>query len=111
MIDVQDIYDEFNGGVRDPYAICAFLDFVQTDPLQSREHILLANLLDKSWRDGRNLQMADLIRGLQSPPFDKVGFVDLETFFPARERMELSLQLNNLLAAPGFEARVPGPVF
>lgn len=81
---------------------------IDADPLQSREHILLANLLDKSWRDGRNLQIADLIRGLQSPPFDKVGFVDLETFFPEKDRFSLAMRVNNLLASPGFAGWLEG---
>ena len=81
---------------------------IDADPLQSREHILLANMLDKSWRDGRNLQMADLIRGIQSPPFDKVGVVDLETFFPEKERFGLAMRVNNLLASPGFAGWLEG---
>jgi hypothetical protein len=81
---------------------------IDADPLQSREHILLANLLDASWRGGRNLQMADLIRGLQSPPFDKVGVVDLETFFPEKDRFGLAMRVNNLLASPGFAGWLEG---
>ncbi len=78
------------------------------DPLQSREHILLANLLDASWRAGRNLTIEDLIRGLQKPPFDKVGVVDLETFFPEKERFALAMRVNNLLASPGFAGWLQG---
>jgi hypothetical protein len=81
---------------------------IDADPLQSREHILLANLLDTSWRDGRHLQMADLIRGLQSPPFDKIGVIDLETFFPEKDRFGLAMRVNNLLASPGFAGWLEG---
>src|SRR5215207_4507896 len=52
--------------------------------------------------------MAALIRTLQSPGFDKVGVMDLESFYPAKERFELSMQLNNLLASPGFSAWMTG---
>ena len=45
---------------------------------------------------------------MQTPPFEKVGVLDLESFFPAKERFELAMQLNNLLAAPGFEAWLEG---
>ena len=38
----------------------------------------------------------------RTPPFDKVGVVDLESFFPAKDRFELAMRLNNLLASPGF---------
>jgi len=81
---------------------------IDADPLRSREHILLASLLDKSWRDGVNLQIADLIRGIQSPPFDKVGLLDLETFFPAADRFSLAMSINNLLASPGFAGWLEG---
>jgi len=81
---------------------------IAADPLRSREHILLASLLDKSWRDGVNLQVADLIRGIQSPPFDKVGVLDLEAFFPAADRFSLAMSINNLLASPGFAGWLEG---
>lgn len=81
---------------------------VDSDPISGREHILLANLLDYSWRKGQDLDLAGLIRGIQSPPFDKVGFIDLETFFPAKERFGLAMQLNNLAASPGFSAWLEG---
>ena len=76
--------------------------------MSSREHILLANVLDQSWRAGRDLDMAGLIHAVQSPPFDKVGVIDLETFFPAKERFALAMKLNNLIASPGFAAWMEG---
>lgn len=76
---------------------------LDADPLKSREHILLSNLLDRSWRDGKDLDLGSLIRGIQTPPFDRLGVLDLESFFPANERFQFAMQLNNLLASPGFE--------
>lgn len=81
---------------------------IDADPLRSREHILLANLFDKSWRDGVSLQIADLIQGIQAPPFDKVGLLDLETFFPKADRFSLAMSINNLLASPGFSGWLEG---
>ena len=81
---------------------------LEGDPLRSREHILLANILDRAWRDGQSVDMPTLIRYLQQPPFDKIGVMDLESFFPAKERFALSMQLNNLLASPGFSAWMTG---
>src|SRR5688572_7079766 len=77
-------------------------------PPRSREHTLLATLLASAWREGRDLDLSSLIQQLQSPPFQKVGVADLESFFPARERFELAMQLNGLLAAPGFEQWLEG---
>lgn len=81
---------------------------IDADPLRSREHILLSNLLDHGWRARRNLDMATLIRTIQNPPFDKVGVMDLESFYPAKDRFELSMSLNNLLASPGFSTWMEG---
>jgi DNA helicase HerA-like ATPase len=81
---------------------------VDADPLRSREHILLATLLDRSWRAGENLDMADLIRAIQDPGIERIGVLDLESFFPSAERFALAMQLNNLLASPGFETWMAG---
>lgn len=81
---------------------------VDADPLQSREHILLSNLVDRAWREGRDLELAALIGEIQKPPFEKLGVLDLESFFPAKDRFAFSLRLNNLLASPGFASWMNG---
>ncbi|QOJ37154.1 MAG: ATP-binding protein [Nitrospira sp.] len=81
---------------------------VEADPITSREHILLSSILDQAWRAGQDLDLAALIHQIQSPPLTKVGVLDLESFFPAKERFALAMQLNNLLAAPGFAAWMEG---
>ncbi len=81
---------------------------VEADPIQSREHILIATILDSAWKQGRDLDVAALIQQIQSPPVAKVGVLDVDSFFPAKERFALSMKLNNLLAAPGFSAWMEG---
>ncbi len=81
---------------------------IDADPLKSREHILLSSLLDAAWRKGEDLDLAALIGQIQKPPFDKVGVFDLETFFPAKDRLGMAMAINNLLAAPGFSAWMEG---
>lgn len=78
------------------------------DPLTSREHILVCNILDHVWKQEQALDLAGLIGLVQKPPFSRVGVLDLESFFPAAERQALALRLNNLLAAPGFDAWTRG---
>ena len=80
----------------------------EADPVQSRDHILLSNILDRAWREGRSLDIAAIIHEVQQPPFEKVGVFDLETFYPARERLGLAMALNNLIASPGFAAWMEG---
>ena len=81
---------------------------VKADPIQSREHILIANLIDHAWREGKSLDIPELIRGIQSPPFETVGVFDLDTFFPANDRTALAMRLNNLLASPTFAGWMQG---
>lgn len=81
---------------------------IDADPLSSREHIFLSNVFERSWAEGRGLDLAGLIQAVQSPPFERVGVMDLEFFFPAKDRMALAMRLNNLLAAPGFETWMGG---
>ena len=75
---------------------------------RSREHTLLSTLFAAAWREGQDLDLASLIQQVQTPPFQKVGVVDLESFFPSKERFELAMRLNGLLAAPGFEQWLEG---
>jgi len=78
------------------------------DPLTSREHILLSNILDTAWQQERSIDLAGLIAAVQKPGVDKLGALDLETFFPVRERMQLALALNGLLASPRFASWTRG---
>ena len=81
---------------------------IQADAVQSREHILIATILASAWKQGRDLDLAGLIQSVQSPPVSRIGVLDLESFYPAKERFALSMSLNNLLASPGFEAWLEG---
>jgi hypothetical protein len=75
---------------------------LDADPLTSREHILIATLLQHHWDAGGNLDLGTLIAEVQTPPVTRVGVMDIEAFYPAKERFALAMKLNNLLASPGF---------
>jgi hypothetical protein len=81
---------------------------IDADPITSREHILLSNIIESSWAAGKALDLAGMIRAIQSPPFERIGIMDLEAFYPPKDRFQLAMRLNNLLAAPGFEAWLEG---
>ncbi|MBI3362347.1 MAG: ATP-binding protein, partial [Chloroflexi bacterium] len=81
---------------------------LEADPLKSREHILLANIFEKAWRDGNPLDLAALIAHVQQPPFDKLGVFDVDTFFPEKDRFALAMALNNIVAAPAFQTWISG---
>ncbi len=88
-------------------SLLSLLD-VESDPIQGRESILLANIFDAAWREGRGLDLATLIQQIQKPPIERVGVMDLESFYPAKERFGLAMAFNNLLGSPGFAAWLKG---
>jgi hypothetical protein len=81
---------------------------VTADPVRSREHILLANLIEHFWRKGEDLDLRKLILAIQKPPIVHLGVFDLETFFPAKDRFDLMMRLNNIIASPSFAAWLEG---
>jgi hypothetical protein len=81
---------------------------VEADPVKSREHILLSTILGHTWKAGQDLDLAALIQQIQTPPIAKIGVLDLDSFYPSKERFALAMQLNNLLASPGFSAWLEG---
>jgi hypothetical protein len=81
---------------------------IEADPMRSREYILLAGIVERAWRGGADLDLAALVQQVQRPAVERVGVLDLESFYPAAERFELAMALNNLLASPGFAAWMEG---
>ncbi len=82
---------------------------IEAEPGKSREHVLVATILQKAWAAGESLDLAGLVMRVQDPPFDRVGVLDVESFFPKKDRFELAVAYNALLAAPGFDAWTAGP--
>ncbi len=102
--DPEAIEDRIRGAVSGLLAMLG----IAPDPIRSREHILLSNILANAWERGESPDLAALIRAIQAPPFERVGVFELETFYPSAERLAFAMQLNNLLASPGFESWLAG---
>jgi Helicase HerA, central domain len=81
---------------------------VEADPVRSREHILLSNILENAWRAGQDLDLAQLILRVQKPPFTQLGVFPVDTFFPEKDRMALAMLLNGLVASPSFADWIQG---
>lgn len=73
---------------------------VEADALRSREHVLLSQIFSQAWAAGKSLDLAGIIGAIQEPPFQKVGVIDLDTFFPKKDRSDLAVAVNALLASP-----------
>ncbi|HEY9785358.1 MAG TPA: DUF87 domain-containing protein [Candidatus Obscuribacterales bacterium] len=81
---------------------------VQGDALRSREHILVASILLDAWKRGKKLTLLELIEQIQKPPMTQVGALDVESFFPAKDRFNLAMAINGLIASPAFESWMSG---
>ena len=103
--DMESVRDEIEGFVT---SILTLVD-IDSDPLSSREHILLSNLIENAWTEGRDLDMAALLGEVLQPPIRKLGVFELDQFYPAKDRTELAMRLNAVIASPSFAAWSEGP--
>lgn len=89
-------------------ALLGLVGYNDIDPLGSREHILLANIMEHFWSNGINLDLTDLILQTQNPPFERLGAFPIDTLFPVKDRLVLAMKLNNFLASPSFQTWLQG---
>ncbi len=102
--DAEIVGDEIEGFVSGLLGLVG----IEADPLSSREHILLANLIQYSWSSGTSLDLPTLVGMVQLPPLRKLGVFELDQFFPPDDRTKLAMKLNGLLASPAFAAWAAG---
>lgn len=89
-------------------ALLGLVGMQDIDPVRSREHILLSNIFEYAWSRGKDLDLGELILQTQTPPFSKLGVFDVNTFYPEKDRFNLAMTLNNILAAPAFQVWIEG---
>ena len=100
--EIRDEPELLNAQIETTVASLLGLLEIGGDPSRSREGVFLATLLHHHWDRGESLDLPTLAREIQKPPFNQVGILDIEAFFPEKERFQLVLALNTLLASPQF---------
>jgi hypothetical protein len=103
-LDPEVMGDEIDGFVSGLLGLVG----IDADPLSSREHILLTNLIANEWNARRSLDLPTLVGMVQQPPLRKLGVFDLDQFFPPKDRTAFAMRLNGLLASPSFAAWMTG---
>ena len=103
--DEETLHDEIEGIVSGLLGLVS----IEADPLASREHILLANLIAHAWGQGESLNLETLLGRVHRPPIRKLGVFDVDTFFPEKDRLALAMRLNGLVASPSFATWMQGP--
>ena len=81
---------------------------IPAEPGTSRDHVLLSAIVESLWKSGRRIDFGTLVRTIPAPPIERIGFLDLENFYPAGDRFQLATKLNTVAAAPGFDAWLEG---
>lgn len=89
-------------------ALLGLIGYNDLDPLTSKEHILLSNIMEYYWSRGESFDLTDLILKTQEPPFERLGAFPVDKFFPEKERFALAMKLNNFLASPSFQTWIQG---
>ena len=103
--DIEAMRDEVEGFVSSLLALVG----IEGDPISNREHILLSNLIEHAWNNGKDLDLPMLVGQIQDPPIRKLGVINLDSFFPQKDRIEFALKINGLLASPSFGTWMEGP--
>jgi len=103
--DPESMQDEIEGYASSLLALVG----IDSDPLSSREHILLSNIINHYWTQGKSLDLGMLIGLVQQPPMRKLGVIDLDSFYPPGDRVKLAMKLNGLAASPSFASWTEGP--
>jgi len=106
--EIIDDSDSFSDKISSTASSLLGLLGIDADPLKSKEHILLSNIFQNFWSNEDDLDLPKIIQNVQSPPFNKIGVFEIESFYPEKERFELAMQLNNILSAPGFQSWLTG---
>ena len=82
-------------------ALLSLLD-IESDPLKSKPHILISNIIEFYWRKGQSISIEELILNIQKPPIKKLGVFDINQIIDEKERVELAFKINNIVASPSF---------
>ena len=106
--EVMEDSDTFSSYLKSTTTSLLSLIGINADPLDSKEYILLAQIITKSWIVGEDLGIETLIGKIIKPGFKKIGVLPLEDFYPQEARFKLATKFNSLLASPSFSLWLQG---
>jgi hypothetical protein len=75
---------------------------LQANELDSKEFILLSQIIAKAWQNKQDLTIQLLVGSILQPSFKKIGVLPLESFYPKEERFKLANKFNAVIASPSF---------
>ena len=81
---------------------------IEADPINSKEYIILAQIILDGWRSGRDISIEELIGSIINPPFTKVGVLPLDSYYPQADRFKFATKFNAVIASPSFSSWLEG---
>ena len=106
--EILDDSDLFSSLINSTVTSLLSLVGIDTNPISSKEHLLLSNIFNFYWSKGKSLSLEDLIGLIATPPFKKIGVLTLKSFYPQNDRMKLAMLLNNVISSVTFSSWIKG---
>ncbi len=106
--EVMEDSDTFTSYLKSTTVSLLSLIGIVADPLDSKEYILLAQIITKAWLADEDISIESLIGKIISPSFKKIGVLPLNDFYTKDDRFKLASKFNSLLASPSFSLWLKG---
>jgi hypothetical protein len=98
------IRERMNGIVTAIFALAG----MSVEPVKDQEHVLMSNIFEWNWRQGRDLTLEAIINQIQQPPFEKIGVMPVDQYMNEKKRYKIAMELNNIIASPTFQTWLHG---
>ena len=107
-VEIMEESDAFSSYLKSTVVSLLSLVGITADPLDSKEYILLAQVISNAWLADESIGIETLIGKIINPSFKKIGVLPLESFYGQDERFKLASKFNALLASPSFSLWLKG---
>jgi len=106
--EIMEDSDTFSSYLKSTTVSLLSLVGIVADPLDSKEYILLAQIITKAWLADEDMSIESIIGKIISPSFKKIGVLPLNDFYPQNARFKLATKFNSLIASPSFSLWLKG---
>ena len=106
--EIMEDSDTFSSYLKSTTVSLLSLVGIVADPLDSKEYILLAQILTKAWLADEEVKIETIIGKIINPSFKKIGVLPLDDFYPQDARFKLATKFNSLIASPSFSLWLKG---
>ena len=107
-VEIMEDSDTFSSYLKRTTVSLLSLVGIAADPLDSKEYILLAQILTKAWLADEDMGIESIIGKIINPSFKKIGVLPLDDFYPQDARFKLATKFNSLIASPSFSLWLKG---